>query len=792
MDKFTRIKVLGKGSFGQAVLVKDKKGAFSVIKEIDVSKMPKSEKEAAEQEVKVLMSLKHPNIVCCTDSFTERGKLCIVMDYCDGGDLYELLQKQKGKLVDEEQILDWFVQLCLAMKHVHDRKILHRDLKGQNVFMCAGGKMLKVGDFGVAKVLEGTMQLATTAVGTPYYLSPEICQGKAYNAKSDVWSLGCVLYEMVTLKHAFDASTLKLLVCKIIKGQYPAPPARYSHELRGLIDKMIRKDPRERPTVNEILAMPFIRRRIDSFLSETAREDEFSHTVLHGQRGLVPASGIAPPAQEKPKPKRAGALPSGGGGPGRRAAQQPKAGMPASAARAVNEARAKAERMAEERRKKDDEERRERAEEMRRKREESENRQRSEADRMRRERDDAERQLRAETERRAQEMAEMKLREIEERKSRDAHKREMERRSNEKAKNDFIARQQEAQRNRERVKHDAGPEVQIYMPEPSRQGRLVHASPAQDPDDPTVPRARDPTDDERRRIWYEAQEQAARNRRKAYDPPEPARGAQAVQSREYEPRAPASPAMSEQELAEERRRAYFEMQEAAKRNKQQVMGQIGVEGEKGGVCISISSEVPPAAQPSTSGAADADEGFEDYTQEWDDDLGEALGDLYTISEKDSGEYAAMLENMQDYLRTATDMVDVLQPEGLRSVHPEEAEAAAGEELPVISAPLSCLDGKFLLDGRTLKLPSMKNLVDESLATRVEALREFLEKELGDDAFIKVYRKMEDAKEDVDGNDDDAMHSIMEELGPGKVKYISLIHQLMVCEESMMAANAESP
>eukprot|EP00854_Cymbomonas_tetramitiformis_P029753 gene29753-37103_t len=173
MDKFTRIKVLGKGSFGQAVLVKDKKGAFSVIKEIDVSKMPKSEKEAAEQEVKVLMSLKHPNIVCCTDSFTERGKLCIVMDYCDGGDLYELLQKQKGKLVDEEQILDWFVQLCLAMKHVHDRKILHRDLKGQNVFMCAGGKMLKVGDFGVAKVLEGTMQLATTAVGTPYYLSPE-------------------------------------------------------------------------------------------------------------------------------------------------------------------------------------------------------------------------------------------------------------------------------------------------------------------------------------------------------------------------------------------------------------------------------------------------------------------------------------------------------------------------------------------------------------------------------------------------------------------------------------------
>ena len=105
----------------------------------------------------------------------------------------------------EEQVLDWFVQLCLAMKHVHDRKVLHRDIKSQNVFLTQNRKVVKLGDFGIARVLNSTVELAKTACGTPYYMSPEICDNKPYNDRSDVWSMGCLLYEMASLRCPFDA-----------------------------------------------------------------------------------------------------------------------------------------------------------------------------------------------------------------------------------------------------------------------------------------------------------------------------------------------------------------------------------------------------------------------------------------------------------------------------------------------------------------------------------------------------------------------------------------------------------
>lgn len=106
----------------------------------------------------------------------------------------------------EEIILNWFVQLCFAVKYIHDKKILHRDLKLSNIFISSNGD-IKLGDFGIAKVLNNTEEFAKTIVGTPYYLSPEICLKKPYNYKSDIWSLGCVLYEMMNLKHAFEAES---------------------------------------------------------------------------------------------------------------------------------------------------------------------------------------------------------------------------------------------------------------------------------------------------------------------------------------------------------------------------------------------------------------------------------------------------------------------------------------------------------------------------------------------------------------------------------------------------------
>uniref|UniRef100_A0A3P9AY78 non-specific serine/threonine protein kinase n=1 Tax=Maylandia zebra TaxID=106582 RepID=A0A3P9AY78_9CICH len=209
MDKYEKVKKIGEGSFGKAILVKSKdRGHQYVIKEIGISGMSSKERQESRKEVAVLANMSvHPNIVQYKESFEEGGCLYIVMDYCEGGDLFKKINSQKGVLFSEAQILDWFVQICLALKHVHDRKILHRDIKSQNIFLTK-----EFGEFGIARVLNSTVELARTCIGTPYYLSPEICENKPYNNKSDIWALGCVLYEMCTLKHAFEAGNMKNLV----------------------------------------------------------------------------------------------------------------------------------------------------------------------------------------------------------------------------------------------------------------------------------------------------------------------------------------------------------------------------------------------------------------------------------------------------------------------------------------------------------------------------------------------------------------------------------------------------
>ncbi|XP_072808888.1 serine/threonine-protein kinase Nek1 isoform X2 [Vicugna pacos] len=275
MEKYVRVQKIGEGSFGKAILVKSTEdGRQYVIKEINISRMSNKEREESRREVAVLANMKHPNIVQYRESFEENGSLYIVMDYCEGGDLFRRINAQKGVLFQEDQILDWFVQICLALKHVHDRKILHRDIKSQNIFLTKDGT-IQLGDFGIARVLNSTVELARTCIGTPYYLSPEICENKPYNNKSDVWALGCVLYEMCTLKHAFEAGSMKNLVLKIISGSFPPVSLHYSHDLRNLLSQLFKRNPRDRPSVNSILEKGFIARRIEKFLSPQLIAEEF-------------------------------------------------------------------------------------------------------------------------------------------------------------------------------------------------------------------------------------------------------------------------------------------------------------------------------------------------------------------------------------------------------------------------------------------------------------------------------------------------------------------------------------
>nr|XP_047924264.1 serine/threonine-protein kinase Nek5 isoform X3 [Anser cygnoides] len=291
MDKYEILKKIGEGSYGKIFLAKGKvDNEQCVIKEIDLTKMPVKEKEASQKEVILLAKMKHANIVTFFASLQENNKLYIMMEYCDGGDLMKRINMQHGVLFDEDQILSWFVQISLGLKHIHDRKILHRDVKAQfllclqNIFLSNNGKIAKLGDFGIARQLTNTMEFAYTCVGTPYYLSPEICENRPYNNKTDIWSLGCVLYELCALKHPFEGNSLHQLVLKICRGYFQPVSPKYSYDLRMLISQLFKVSPRDRPSMNSILRKPFLQKLVLRYLPPELTQEELSLTVIHRRK----------------------------------------------------------------------------------------------------------------------------------------------------------------------------------------------------------------------------------------------------------------------------------------------------------------------------------------------------------------------------------------------------------------------------------------------------------------------------------------------------------------------------
>ncbi|XP_069388796.1 serine/threonine-protein kinase Nek5 isoform X2 [Paralichthys olivaceus] len=288
MNNYEVVRQIGEGAFGKAFLVRERGGDRQrVVKQIDLRKMSAREKEASKKEVTLLSKMRHPNIVSFSASFEERGSLYIVMEYCDGGDMMKKINMQRGVPFTEEQIISWFVQISLGLKHIHDRKILHRDVKTQNIFLSNGGMKVKLGDFGIARMLNNTMELARTCVGTPHYLSPEICESRPYNNKTDIWSLGCVLYELCTRRHPFEGSSLRQLVSKICRGRYNPVPSCYSYDLRLLVTQLFKVNPRDRPSVSSVLRRPFLEKHISKHLDPQVMQEEFRPSTLHQNRAAA-------------------------------------------------------------------------------------------------------------------------------------------------------------------------------------------------------------------------------------------------------------------------------------------------------------------------------------------------------------------------------------------------------------------------------------------------------------------------------------------------------------------------
>ncbi|KAG2499664.1 hypothetical protein HYH03_002601 [Edaphochlamys debaryana] len=258
LPKFPNFKVhklLGKGSYGKVYKVeRESDKQLYALKEADLGSMSQAERADAVNEVRLLVSMNHHNVIRYHEAFLQGNKLCTVMEYAPFGDLRYYIGKG-AKLrtpFPEEAVWRIFLQLCKGLQALHSQNIIHRDIKPANIFLCAND-LLKIGDLGIAKALTN-MNFARTQIGTPCYMAPEVWSGRPYSYSSDMWSLGAVLYEMMTFRTPMEGRSMVDLRNRIIAGRYtPIPPGRYSSELASICHSLLSTDPTKRPSPASIL-----------------------------------------------------------------------------------------------------------------------------------------------------------------------------------------------------------------------------------------------------------------------------------------------------------------------------------------------------------------------------------------------------------------------------------------------------------------------------------------------------------------------------------------------------------
>jgi len=261
-DDYELGKRLGRGSFATVYLARHKATDKKVVvKRLD--RIQQHQEDQVQNEVDMMKQAGwHPNLVSYKGHYRTRASniLCIVMGYCEGGTLADVLKSmESGVYLTEEQIMGWFIQLVMAVHHLHERNIIHRDLKPGNIFLNKTHTIIRVGDMGISKSMSNSIEMATTMMGTPYYMSPELMASRPYSTKSDIWSLGCILYEMAARKTAFEAKGMPQLMVKILRNAYQPLPSYLSRQFAGLVGSMLRSDPEVRPAALQLLQLPFVR-----------------------------------------------------------------------------------------------------------------------------------------------------------------------------------------------------------------------------------------------------------------------------------------------------------------------------------------------------------------------------------------------------------------------------------------------------------------------------------------------------------------------------------------------------
>ncbi|ODN81535.1 hypothetical protein L202_01955 [Cryptococcus amylolentus CBS 6039] len=310
LDKYKLVSNIGKGSFGVISKVQRvSDGKEFALKQLDYSKMTDKDRKQILAEVAILESLKHRNIVQLIQKIKDpkNERIYIIMEFCTSGDLGTLIRRaqRNNSSIPEDKIWNIFLQIVLALHHCHwptERQVksggrtssapvmpdggaryqvLHRDLKPENVFL--SDEFVKLGDFGLSKDM-GTASFTSTYVGTPLYMPPEILAENRYDTKSDIWSLGCLVYEMCALNSPFsNAQTQQELITMVKSGKIPPLPSHYSPALRSVIKAMLTLNPTKRPSTKDLLETSEMKlhRKLFTVQNQTsllfAKRDELKH-----------------------------------------------------------------------------------------------------------------------------------------------------------------------------------------------------------------------------------------------------------------------------------------------------------------------------------------------------------------------------------------------------------------------------------------------------------------------------------------------------------------------------------
>ena len=265
MENFKIINKIGEGAYSTVYTVRRiEDDQLYALKKVKIQSLSLKEKQNALNEVRILASVNSPFVISYKESFIDEKDqtLCIVMEYADEGDLFQKITLCKKLHTNFEENDAWkiFIQITKGLHDLHQYNILHRDLKSANVFLFHDGTA-KLGDLNVSKI--AARGLGCTQTGTPYYASPEVWKDNPYNLKSDIWSLGCLCYEILMLKTPFRAETMEGLFRKVMKGKYPEISKKYSNKFDYVISWMLQLKPEERPTTEDILKLPEIVDKIE-------------------------------------------------------------------------------------------------------------------------------------------------------------------------------------------------------------------------------------------------------------------------------------------------------------------------------------------------------------------------------------------------------------------------------------------------------------------------------------------------------------------------------------------------